>query len=94
VNEQQARVLARDGNVAVTWLTDRAYPGLHVQGDTFAELYRQLADATGRIRRTGDEGEALDDLDDAISQMRTMLRFYESTLAQRDVRLPYPRDGG
>jgi hypothetical protein len=45
VTDEQARVRARDGNVAVTWLADRAYPGIHVQGHTFAELHPQFADA-------------------------------------------------
>lgn len=86
MTDEQARVLARDGNVAVTWLAGRAYPGIHVQGDTFAELHRQFADATSRIGRTVDAGDALDDLNHAVRQMTSMLHFYELVLAQQDVR--------
>jgi hypothetical protein len=53
---------------------------IHVQGDTFAELQRQLAGAVGRLRRTVGDSEALDDLDDAVEEMAKMLSFYESVL--------------
>jgi hypothetical protein len=92
VTDEQARVLAHGGNVAVTWLDGRAFPGIHVQGDTFAELHRQLADAASRLRRTVGDSEALDDLDYAVEEMTNMLRFYESALAERDVRRPYLQD--
>lgn len=92
MSEERARVLARGGNVAVTWLDGRAFPGIHVQGDTFAELHRQIADAADRLRRSARDGEALDDLDYAVEEMTDLLRFYESALAERDVRRPYTRD--
>jgi hypothetical protein len=50
VADELARVLARGGNAAVVQLQGRAFPGLHVQGDTFAELQRQLADVAARLR--------------------------------------------
>jgi hypothetical protein len=92
VADEQAHVLARGGNVAVTQLDGRAFPGIHVQGDTFAELQRQLADAASRMRRTVGDREALDDLDYTVEEMTKMLRFYESVLAERDVRRPYFRN--
>jgi hypothetical protein len=39
-------------------------------------------------------GEALDDLGSGVQQMAQMLRFYESVLAERDIRLPYVPDAG
>jgi hypothetical protein len=92
VEYEQAQVLARDGNAAVVHLPGRAFPGLHVQGDTFAELRRQLADAAGRLRRAADGDEALDELDYAVEEMTQMLRFYETVLAERGIRLPYLRE--
>jgi hypothetical protein len=50
VDNEQAQVLARGGNTAVIQLKGRAFPGIHIQGDTFAELRRQLAEAIGRLR--------------------------------------------
>ncbi|MGI5175790.1 DUF6959 family protein [Dactylosporangium sp. CA-152071] len=89
MTDEQARVLARGGNVAVTWLDGRAFPGIHVQGDTFAEVHRQIADAARRLRGANGDSDALDDLDYAVREMTDMLHFYESTLAERDIRRPY-----
>lgn len=82
MTDEQARVIARGGNVAVTWLDGRAFPGLHVQGDTFAELYRQIVDAARRLRRTDGDSDALDDLDYVVGEMTDMLHFYQSALAE------------
>ncbi|WP_433222793.1 DUF6959 family protein [Dactylosporangium sp. CS-047395] len=90
MTDDQARVLERGGNIAVTWLDGRAFPGLHVQGDTFSTLHHRLADATGRLRDVAD-AEALDTLRDVVDEMAGMLRFYESALAQQGMRLPYRR---
>ncbi len=42
----------RDGavgeSVAVTQLVGRAFPGVHIQGDTFANLQQQVTDVAGR----------------------------------------------
>lgn len=46
--DERAQVLARDGNMAIVQLEGRAFPGICVQGDAFAELQRQLMDAAGR----------------------------------------------
>ncbi|MEO3746021.1 hypothetical protein [Plantactinospora sp. B5E13] len=91
MTDEQARVLARGGNVAVTWLDGRASPGIHVQGDTFAELHRLLAEVASRLHRDVGDSEALDDLDRTVEEVTSMLRFYESALAEREVRQPYHR---
>ncbi|MEV6814779.1 hypothetical protein [Micromonospora sp. NPDC051296] len=91
MTDEQARVLAHGGNVAVTWLNGSAFPGIHVQGDTFAELHRLLADVASRLRHTVGDSEALDDLEYTVEEMTNMLRFYESALAEWDVRRPHHR---
>jgi hypothetical protein len=78
MSETRARVLARNGNVAATHLDGRAFPGVHVQGDTFAGLLRAVTDAAGRLRRDPGDAEALDDLDHVAGEMALMLRFYEA----------------
>jgi hypothetical protein len=91
VTEEQARVLARDGNVAVTQLSGRAFPGIHIQGDTFAELQRQFADAVSQLRHTRDDTDAWVELDSAVGELTQMVRFYESVLEEHDVERPYFR---
>jgi hypothetical protein len=83
VQDEQAWVLAREGNVAIVQLTGRKFPGVHVQGDTFAELRRQLADTVGRMQCTSTDGDVIDELDDVVQQMTEMLRLYEATLHAR-----------
>jgi hypothetical protein len=92
VTDEHACVLARGGNVAVTWLEGRAFPGIHVQGDTFAELVRWLADAARQMRRDAGGTDALDKLDYWVEQMTMMLDFYESALMERRMGLPYVRE--
>ncbi|MCM4078239.1 DUF6959 family protein [Paractinoplanes hotanensis] len=92
MTDEQARVLARDGNVAVTQLAGRAFPGIHIQGDTFAELQRQFADAVSRVRHARDDTDAWEALDSAVEDLTQILRFYESALEKHDVARPYFRD--
>ncbi|WP_433607495.1 DUF6959 family protein [Dactylosporangium sp. CA-139114] len=91
MTHEQARVLARSGNLAVTWLDGRAFPGLHVQGDTFAGVQGQIADVARRLRSASGDSDALDDLDHAVRELADMLHFYESTLEEREIRRPYFR---
>ncbi|SCG69555.1 DUF6959 family protein [Micromonospora inositola] len=90
MDDEHAQVLAHGGNTAVTHLAGRAFPGIHVQGDTFAEMRRQLAGAASRLRHTEGGSEPLDDLDYVIEEMTQILRFYEAVLAERGIQLPYP----
>ncbi|MBG0569255.1 DUF6959 family protein [Actinoplanes aureus] len=93
VSDEQGQVLAIGGNVAVTQLIGREFPGLHIQGDTFANLQHQVADVARRIRRDPSDGEALDDLDYVVDEMTQLLQFYEAVLAEREINLPYVREG-
>ncbi|WP_373873222.1 DUF6959 family protein [Actinoplanes italicus] len=54
--EDRVRVLAAGGNVAVTQLAGRGVSGVHVQGDTFAILRQEVADAARGLRRSGADG--------------------------------------
>jgi predicted RNase H-like HicB family nuclease len=92
VSDEQGQVLAIGGNVAVTHLVGRAFPGVHMQGDTFANLRQQIADVARRLRRDPSDDEALDDLDYAVEEMTQVLQFYETVLAERDMNLPYVRE--
>ncbi|GAA2687944.1 DUF6959 family protein [Actinoplanes palleronii] len=89
MSDEQARVLARNGNLAVTHLDGRAFPGVHIQGDTFANWQHQLAEATRRLHNTTDDADATDDLTDVVEEMTEVLRFYEATLKTQGLRRPY-----
>ncbi|MEU1688894.1 hypothetical protein [Micromonospora sp. NPDC005707] len=89
MSQEQAQVLSRGTNCAVVELAGRAFPGLHLQGDTFAALWIQLADAARTLREDPGNGEALDDLDYAIQEAQGFLGFYEATLSEQGIRRPY-----
>ena len=93
VSDERMRVLAIGGNIAVAQIIGRAFPGVHIQGDTFADLHQQVADVARRLRRDPRDAEALDDLDYAVDEMARSLQFYEAVLAERDIALPYFREG-
>jgi hypothetical protein len=89
VEHEHAHVLSRAGNWAVVHLPGRQFPGIQVQGDTFATLRTNLAEAARSLRRDPADPEALDELDSAIKQMDVMLGFYEQVLADQGLKRPY-----
>ncbi|MFG1918108.1 DUF6959 family protein [Micromonospora sp. NPDC048898] len=89
MSQDQAQVLSRGTNFAVVQLSGRAFPGIHLQGDTFAALLVQLADAARLLRRDPGDRAALDELDDAVGELERFLGFYEATLSERGVQRPY-----
>ncbi|MBQ0994800.1 hypothetical protein KBX08_32605 [Micromonospora sp. H61] len=89
MNQEQAQVLSRGTNCSVVQLAGRAFPGIHLQGDTFAALLKQLAEAARLLRHDPGDRAALDDLDDAVEEAERFLAFYEATLSQRGIRRPY-----
>ncbi|WP_405431147.1 DUF6959 family protein [Micromonospora sp. NBC_00617] len=89
MSQDQAQVLSRVTNFAVVQLSGRAFPGIHLQGDTFAALLVQLADAARLLRHDPGDRAALDELDDAVGELERFLGFYEATLAERGIQRPY-----
>lgn len=82
-------MLSRGTNCAVVQLSGRAFPGIHLQGDTFAALLVQLADAARLLRRDPGDRAALDELDHAVGEAERFLGFYEATLSERGIQRPY-----
>lgn len=82
-------MLSRGTNCAVVQLPGRAFPGIHLQGDTFAALQAQLAEAARLLRHDPGDRAALDELDDAVRQAERFLGFYEATLSERGIQRPY-----
>ncbi|SCF17972.1 DUF6959 family protein [Micromonospora chokoriensis] len=89
MSQDQAQVLSRGTNSAVVQLSGRAFPGIHLQGDTFAALLVQLADAARLLRLDPGNRAPLDELDDAVGELERFLGFYEATLSERGIRRPY-----
>ncbi|GHJ44320.1 hypothetical protein Cs7R123_16620 [Catellatospora sp. TT07R-123] len=89
MERSDVELLRHGGNWAVTHLPDRNFPGLHVQGDTFAELRGVFLRAARTLRERPGDADALDDLDHGIRDMTEMLEFYERTLAERGLSRPY-----
>ncbi|MGC4881008.1 DUF6959 family protein [Micromonospora sp. DT43] len=89
MSQDQAQVLSRGTNFAVVQLSGRAFPGIHLQGDTFAALLVQLADAARLLRRDSGDRAVLDELDDAVAELERFLGFYEATLSERGIQRPY-----
>lgn len=84
-----AEILSRAGNWAVVQMPGRNFPGLHMQGDTFAALRTRLAAAARQIRREPADPDALDELDSAVEEMDAVLSFYERVLSERGLERPY-----
>jgi hypothetical protein len=89
MEESNAPILSRTGNWAVVHLPGRKFPGLHIQGDTFAVLRMQLAGAARTLHDDPADPDALEELDDAVKDMNAMLAFYEQVLAEHGIKLPY-----
>ncbi|MEH1169331.1 hypothetical protein V6V47_28525 [Micromonospora sp. CPCC 205539] len=89
MSQEQAQVLSRGTNCAVVQLPGRAFPGVHLQGDTIAALVMQLADAARLLRHEPGDRAALDELDEVVAEAERLLGFYEATLSERGIRRPY-----
>jgi hypothetical protein len=89
MDEDGAPIVSRAGNWAVVHMPGRRFPGIHVQGDTFAALREQLAGAARALRDEPCDPRALDEVDYVVDEMSAMLAFYEQALAERGIQRPY-----
>jgi hypothetical protein len=89
MDEGGALIVSRAGNWAVVHLPGRKFPGLHVQGDTFAALRMHVARAARMLHSDPADPDALDELDGVVEDMDAMLAFYEQVLAERGFNRPY-----
>ncbi|MCU7731259.1 hypothetical protein ODJ79_46760 [Actinoplanes sp. KI2] len=93
MDQEDAAILSRAGNWAVVHMPGRRFPGIQLQGDTFAGLRAQLAAATRSLHARLGDLDALDDLDNAVQEMDAILAFYEQTLAERGFERPCQSEG-
>jgi hypothetical protein len=89
MDENGAPIVSRAGNWAVVHLPGRRFPGIHLQGDSFAAMRTHLASAARLLRSEPADSHALDDVDDVVEQMNAMLAYYEQVLAEDGSERPY-----
>jgi len=87
------QLLSDPVNFAVVQLPERNYPGVVIQGDTLNGLVRRLEEMGNLVG--SNRAEDLEDLTAEIQMLREELSaardYYESTCAERSIRLPYPK---
>jgi hypothetical protein len=71
----------RSGNWAVLRLPGRQYPGVFLQGDTFASLVRLL------LQR--DDSELPEDVRELRAEILNVRRYYEGVLEANGIEPPY-----
>ncbi len=83
----QAPVLARDGNTAVIHLSGRAFPAIAVQGFAFFGIIQRIRAAHTAATRE----DCNEELQYLLADLEEQLAFYEQTLADNGLSLPYVR---
>ncbi len=89
MGQEDAAILSRAGNWAVVHMPGRRFPGIHIQGDTFAILRAELADAARTLHARPGDPDALEAVDGVVEEMDAMLAFYERILAEQGFTRPY-----
>ncbi len=77
----EVELLDRSGNWAVMQLPGRRFPGIFLQGDTFASLVRVLEQE--------DEAGLSEDLKDLRADLLEIRSYYERVLGDNGRTLPY-----
>ncbi|WP_405799855.1 DUF6959 family protein [Streptomyces sp. NBC_01506] len=84
----QAAVLAESGNFSVVHLEGRRYPAVAVQGDSLKVLHEAVEELSGYLR-SGDLAEAKFSFAEIQATISSLKSFYERTLRDEGVGLPY-----
>lgn len=75
-----AHLIDRAGNWAVVQLDGRRFPGIFMQGDTFASLVRLIEGADDPVP---------EDLQELRGELIAIRQYYESVMRDRGEKLPY-----
>jgi hypothetical protein len=95
VDKVEVELYARECNVAVLHLPGRRFPGVFLQGDTFARLRNDVATARAAIESGGVNeardclDSALQELDSALQEMDYLLGMYISALTTAGLPIPF-----
>ncbi|HEX5442773.1 MAG TPA: hypothetical protein VFW87_03040 [Pirellulales bacterium] len=87
-NEVSVEVLSDSVNYMVLSTPGRQFPGMVVQGDSLARLYRCAAEVCRRAKGSEDQ-ELIDEAGILCEELRDRLAFYEKVLKSHGIKLPY-----
>jgi hypothetical protein len=83
-----AELLSDAVNHVVLRTPGRSYPGMVIQGDTLARLYRSAAEVCQRAKSCGD-AELIGEAGVLCQELAERLGHYEKVLASHGIELPY-----
>lgn len=84
----EVEILSDAVNSAVLRVPGRRFPGVVLQGDTLATLVRDLRSAVAALD-SQEISNARDDVQSVLDRLVDAQSFYEASLRQHGVRLPY-----
>lgn len=84
----ELELYAHTSTIAVVHLPERRFPGIVLQGDTLSILHSL---AMSIMKRTSnlDDTELQDEAQELLELLEIRLKFYEITLQQHGIELPY-----
>ncbi|HEX7449743.1 MAG TPA: hypothetical protein VF306_19445 [Pirellulales bacterium] len=87
-NEVSVEMLSDAINYIVLRTPGRQFPGMVLQGDSLARLYRCAAEVCRRAKDSDDQ-ELIGEAGDLCEELRERLVFYEKVLESHGIELPY-----
>ena len=88
ITEVVVELLSDAVNYVVLKTPGRSFPGVVIQGDSLAKLYRSAAEVCRRAESCGDE-ELMGEAAMLCRELADRLARYENTLASHGIALPY-----
>ena len=93
-SSEDARVYARDGNLAVVHLPGRQLPAVALQGDTFHTLVAQAEEVSAALLNSGTDPEIAGEMEDLVTRLHAVRAFYEGVLRIEGIPPPYVSTAG
>lgn len=79
-----AEILAVSGNLAVVSLSERKFPGIMIQGDTFHSIIRRLYLISDMAKDSNPD--LIEEIDFLKLDLKMIEDFYVKTLGDKDIR--------
>lgn len=90
MNDNPLEVLSTASNSWVIKISDRAYPGVLVQGDSLNNLLVLAQEVVASIE-AAEYDEAKSTASEIVDIIASMLSIYEAAMKEHGKELPYPR---
>ena len=87
-NDVTIELLSDAINFVVLKTPGRKFPGMVIQGDSLAKLYRCAAEVCRLAKEPGDQ-EIIGEAGALCQELRERLAFYEKVLESHGIELPY-----